>query len=222
MTWIPASPVLARHCSESLLQMVGQNQGDPLGYVSFGGMLDDTDCEVDRINFMDELAADALRGDQPYVLSRLMEWPTLRRMDEVTAALLRGMRIIPEAALALSDALGKARSALEIADGDDDLDRILVNGNETGWAVQIDYGRTAWNSRGYVVLPAMPATLREAAGGRPLRDLVSHPVLDRFDLTVDGVSGTENGTTVALSPGWASFDKAALLRGTRELARAEA
>jgi hypothetical protein len=178
-------PVLTRHCSETLLQMARTNQGDPLGYQAFGGEMEDMDCETGQINFMDELATDALTGGQPGVVRRLMEWPTLRTMDAVTAALLRHMGVLPECALALSDALGKSRQPVEIGDGDEDCGIVRIHGDERNWAVQMDYGRIAWNSLGMVILPAIPVTAASAAAGRPLRDLFSHPVLDRFDLLID-------------------------------------
>lgn len=199
MTHRLSNPVLARHCSETLLKMARSNQGDPLGYQAFGGDMEDVDCEVEQINFMDELASDALTGRQPSVVRRLLEWPTLRTMDAVSAALLRHIGVLPEVALALADALGKERSAVEIGDGDEDCGRIRVHGDERNWSVHIEYNRIAWNSLGLVVLPPIPLTAGGAAVGRPLRDLFSHAVLDTFDLRIDKVDGTANGTTVAVT-----------------------
>jgi hypothetical protein len=212
------TPVIARHCAEKLLHMALSNQGDPLGYRAFGGIVEDADCETDQINFMDELAADALRGDQPHVVDRLMSWPTLRTMDCVTSALLRSLGILPEAALALSDALGKTSTTLEIIDGDDCGDRdglVHVTGHETSWAVRIDE-HAAWNSLGMVILPALPETARTAAVGMKLRDIVSHPVLDRFDLSIDRVTGVPT-TTLTLVPDWTHMGRRDLVGETRRL-----
>lgn len=42
----------------------------------------------------------------------------------------------------------------------------------------------AWTQKGILYAPALPETVTDLIVGRPLREVVSHPALDRFDLTI--------------------------------------
>jgi len=196
------TPALTRPCSEKLLHAALTNQGDVLGYRDFGGPRDADDDEVDQstesdqIDFMDELANDALGDRDANVLRHLLRTRSKDRMDPVTAALLIHMGVVPAAALILREAVLAQNVALDIIDAVDDdvVSRIL--GHRESWEIDLDTARgTHWSSEGTLLVDPMPETLAVAAAGRPLREVVAHPALDALDLTIERI---ETGPAASL------------------------
>lgn len=195
------TPAIPDYATRTLLDMALRNQGDILGYRDFGGPETgdgEEVCESDQVAFLEELATDALRGDQESVRLRVLSWPTLRRMDPVTAALLMYMGIDAACALALHDALGKSDHGLEIVDADEEHGHRIVEANAVGWIVTLP-GGVVWNSIGLLRLPAMPDTVGASMAGEPLHRLLSHPALDGWKLIVRQISADGDDAIVHLT-----------------------
>ena len=193
-----AHPSVTRDCAERLLEMARTGQGDPLGYEASGGEMTQADCDVDNVNRMDELATAALRGDRDLLL-RLSDWPTLRRIDSATRALIAHMGVDPDAVRTLSDVLGKTGMDLDVVDaeGEDDQ-RPVISSTPLAWAVHLKRGEVAWNSVGFVVTPVLPDVVAATAVGRRLSDVFSHSVLDAHDLYVTEITSGARTSTIAV------------------------
>lgn len=212
---MPITPALTRACAEKLLHAALTNQGDPLGYIAFGGPHEGRDTpedeepdevhESDQVDFLAELATDALGGGQPGVLERVVRTSCRERMDPVTAALLIHIGIVPAAALVLRDAALAQGVPLEIVDADADDGRdghdggVRITAHFETWRICLDANGTTWMSEGSLVVGPMPETLAIAAAGRPLRDIVSHKALDGIDLTVESIDAGPETSVVHLA-----------------------
>lgn len=112
--------------------------------------------------------------------------------DVVSQALLEDMGVSPAWLLLLSALLGG--DALVVTDGGA-RGQILLRQSAVDpepimeATIQLE-GDVSWNGEGVVLRRPLPETVRQAIVGERLSDVVSHPVLDRFDLTVREVRGT--------------------------------
>lgn len=192
------TPALSRRNTEVLLDMAVGNQGDILGYHDFGGSPDGDDdhpLSEDCRLFLAELGHDALCGNQDGVRRQVMKWPTLRRMDVVTAGLLAHKGIDAACALAIHDALGKRGVDIEIIDGDDD--ELVVEARQNVWIIRLG-GGVVWNSSGLIQVPCLPEIVRDAVAGQHLATLIDHPALRPHDLVIREVGSSPEFMTVSL------------------------
>lgn len=108
-------------------------------------------------------------------------------IDQITAEIGYHIGIDVVAALALAVILDKHS---EIQNADQDLVFLIsawepsdvLNPVNCTWLAP----KIRWTPRGVII--ALPETLATASIGRPLSQIVSHPVLDRHPLTITGVS----------------------------------
>lgn len=213
-------PTVANEDARLLLDMAERNEGDPLGHNSFKADPvdgDDEPTESDAVDFMLELIRDGLRGDQPGVRRNLLQWPTLKRMDQVTADTLLHIGVDPVGALTLHDCLGKQRAVLQV---EDDEGLIHVIANEVYWAVHLKHGEIIWYSNGMLrINQQLPATVLAAASDKLLRVLVSHPALDMHDLRIFDIQINDDGCTVMVNPPIADLGARDLERQQRQRQR---
>lgn len=214
------TPALSRACAERLLHAALTNQGDPLGYHAFGGPQqgDDEDAEEvfesDQVDFLAELATDALGGGQPGVLERVVRTTCHDRMDPATAALLAHMGVVPAVALVLRGAALAQNAALDIVDAGDEDETSRILAHVESWEIDLGITGAHWSSEGALTVGPIPDAVAVAATGRPLRDVVSHPALDMLDLTVDRIDTGPERSIVWLA-GFAQDAMATL--GVRDL-----
>lgn len=180
-------PVLSRDCSRTLLEKVFDGV-DPLGYERSGGDMEDVDCDVEQINHMDELAAAALRGENPQATADLGALATGTSMDGTTAALIASMGMSSTVVEGLRHVVATLRDPLEIIDLNSDDERVVVIGDDRRWTVHLG-GEAVWSASQNgdlrtLNVPAVPHVVAAAGSGMPLSRLVSHAVLDVHDLTI--------------------------------------
>lgn len=180
-------PVLSRDCSRTLLEKVSDGV-DPLGYERSGGDMEDVDCDVERVNHMDELAAAALRGESPQATAELKALATGASMDGATAALIASMGISSTIVEGLRHVVATLRDPLEIVDLASDDERVVVIGDDRRWTVRLG-NEAVWSASldgglRTLSVPAVPHVVATAGSGAPLSRLVSHAVLDAHELTI--------------------------------------
>lgn len=190
-------PMISRICAGKLLNAAINNQGDVLGYRNYSQTSsneddeDDVD-ESDQENLILELSTDALSAQDEGVLEQLLRTTTRDQMDAVTAALLLHMGIVPAAALVLRQAILGQNAAIDIVDasdseGDDDKLSCVIGFRES-WELALNRDRDLhWSSEGTFTVDSLPETLAIAATGKPLRHVISHPALDKMDLTIEKI-----------------------------------
>lgn len=116
-------------------------------------------------------------------------------IDEITALLLAHSGIDPLAVAWLSAACG----GVEVLD-DDDMDATITVDADIRPHESILCETTTrigdhawWKAGGVLMLMDVPASTVTAAAGRPLRQILSHPVLDCYDITVATVDIQRDG-----------------------------
>lgn len=115
--------------------------------------------------------------------------------------LLRGLGIDPTAATALMDMVAAPGLSI-LADVTNEtgyrLCGLSSTGQDTMW-VTLDGssgGPSSWR-RTEMIVPVVPEAVRTRLVGRPLRELLSHPVLDRMDIgIVDFFECVESPSTI--------------------------
>lgn len=146
----------------------------------------------DALSALIEGSDDTLRSE---ILQTALEHAPL--IDRVTAELAAAALCDPLTAFALTMQLGQPGL---IEDGATDeevmkIDDSVASGHDgTMTAVWMAPGIT-WYASGAVTAP-MPESVLTAAVGRLLSEVMSHDVLDRFGLTVTGVSQDIHGNAV--------------------------
>lgn len=111
-------------------------------------------------------------------------------IDEVSHALLRAMRVSPAWLLLLSHLFDGQKTNIWLNgwSGNSDLAFGQIReDDEQMLALSILIGPdVVWNGEG-VLVRGLPDTILSSAEGRPLREIVSHPVIDTYDLIVRDV-----------------------------------
>lgn len=160
---------------------------------------------------LDASAADRVEQALTRLLSARTD-PTCD-IDMITAALLVHEGVDPLTVAWLSAAC----NGLEVTD-DDDMDTIIsvdadIRPHESMLCETVTrIGDHAWwKAGGVLMLNDMPDTTITAASGRKLRDILSHPVLDTYDITVENVEPERDGVpahlechlpAMAATPAW--------------------
>lgn len=188
-------PALSQRNTEVLLDMALSNQGDVLGYHSFGGGPVDGDEDGDQSYedcrlFLAELGRDALGGGQPNVTRHVLGWASLRMIDPISADILTGMGIDAACALAIHDALGKRGVGIEIVDEDAEDDIVLAEGRQSGWNFLLG-SDVIWYSSCLLTLPPLPETMISAMSGKPLSHVFSHPAFDGHNLVMRDIQNND-------------------------------
>lgn len=156
--------------------------------------------DADRLSNAYEDALSAIiegsdEGMRSEILQAALERAPL--IDRVTAELAAATLCDPLTAFALAMQLGQPAFIDDSATDEEVMkvdDRVGSDNDGTMTAVWVAPGIT-WYASGAIVAP-MPDTALIAAVGRPLSEVISHCVLDRFDLTVTGVSQDVEGRPV--------------------------
>lgn len=139
------------------------------------------------------------RENYPELLGRM----TIVPIDRITAELLVHKGLDPAAVCVVAahtlsltqivDKLGEPGCVLHVfIDAQD-----TSSSSECLTSVVIGDG-VIWNSRG-TLATTLPETIGISAIGRPLRDVVSHPVLDLHDITITGLTDDMDGFVTDVS-----------------------
>ena len=161
-------------------------------------LADEMGVEPDDSSFLEdasEMLSEILEGSDDRFRHQIEEMLGLRHtitMDRITAELVAHGCCDPATACAMAYWIG---DDINIKDGATDEMAVYVDcseppdgGNPLGraWVAE----GVSWETGGSLVLRHLPSTTLVAAVGRPLRDVVTHPVLDRFDLEITGIEET--------------------------------
>jgi len=161
-------------------------------------LADDMGVEPGDASFLEdasEMLSEMLEGSDDRFRSRIEEMLGLRHtltMDRITAEIVAHGCCDPATACAMAYWI---EDDVTIQDGATDEMAVYVDcseppdGRNPLGRVWVAEG-VSWETGGSLVLSHLPSTTLVAAVGRPLRDVVTHPVLDRYDLEITGIEDT--------------------------------
>lgn len=196
---------------------------DPLGLKEYGLDLDDHNgCE----EFMGELVDDVLNDQDKGVISRLLRWPTLHSLNTVAADLIDDIGVHPAILMTLGEVLATRQKYLKLVaqEEDGESDRVITERGHDGWEIRLAPGVDIhWHQdfQANVYIPKAPISLCDHMAGEQLRTVVSHPVLDRYDLKIISVyNGDPQTTSILIEAEYPMLNKNALVERYKKLAKA--
>jgi len=168
----------------TIAKLIKQAEGglDPLG-VTTGTVTDVQLHLLDLLRGVDDAVADAISACLPTIMKdrRTGEPRAGTDIDTVFARLVAHMGIDPLVVCWIARCNGAGTFSL--GDAAIQLDTWSDLGDHHGSRVAFTEGAT-WHDDGSVVVARLPATVMASCVGRPLADIVSHPVLDELGLVV--------------------------------------
>lgn len=121
------------------------------------------------------------------------------RMEHISSLIADAVGINPVTLSMLCFLSGRA---VEILDDEQPADAApVVSANEEGWRILISREKgIVWDGEeSTILIPSLPHTTMNLVMGRPLCQVLSHPILDRFPLRIVGRRSDGKGTRLVLT-----------------------
>jgi hypothetical protein len=153
-----------------------------------------------------EVVARALRGADGRTGAALIDAlrqrniTTVQALDELTARLMLWRGVDPLTLTWLSTISAELAEAHD-ADGTPLASIDMTSSHDDGGSItRVDLGQgAAWFSFGMIDMPGLPETLASQLRGRPLRELLTHPVLDAHPFTIEVIDNSPENARVTVS-----------------------
>lgn len=117
---------------------------------------------------------------------------TVDRLDVIGARLMAHVGIDPLVLTWISNVTRSHCTLFDRADNHAAEVGTQAIGGESETSVGLD-GSTVWDCTGCILVRSLPETVMASAAGRPLVDILSHPVLDPLALTMTGTEVEHSG-----------------------------
>lgn len=168
----------------SFINLAIQDNVDPFGILKQNFDLKDITAGDE---FMGELIDDVLNGQNGNTRANVIQWPSLGKMNTVVADLLHSLGLDPAVLCVLGDVLAVHDFRMTIID-DAGEDETIVEFNDRNWSISLSqdiWYQTIADYLADITMPAIPVSVTAIAAGKPLSEILSHPVLDRYKLEIN-------------------------------------